>query len=102
MTALLMLTFIIFSLLVLYHQVQFVFWALGSFIIFILGLWSGSFIFSIFLFAIIISLTMIAYVPTLRQAISHYVYTQARNLIPKLSKTEEEALNAGDTWLEQD
>ncbi|KGP63093.1 acyl-CoA dehydrogenase [Legionella norrlandica] len=33
---------------------------------------------------------------------SDYLYKTAGKSIPKLSKTEEEALNAGDTWLEQD
>ena len=34
--------------------------------------------------------------------IGDYLYKTAGKSIPKLSKTEEEALNAGDTWLEQD
>ena len=40
--------------------------------------------------------------PWLKRRISQYFYRHAANSLPKLSKTEEEALNAGDTWLEEE
>ncbi|OYV54191.1 MAG: acyl-CoA dehydrogenase, partial [Legionella sp. 21-45-4] len=37
----------------------------------------------------------------IRSYLTDFLYKRAQKMIPKLSKTEEEALNAGDTWLEK-
>ena len=37
----------------------------------------------------------------LRAQIAEYLFHRAKRVVPKLSKTEEEALNAGDTWIEK-
>jgi len=39
--------------------------------------------------------------PFIHNKLGGFVFKRAQKSIPKLSKTEEEALNAGDTWIEQ-
>ncbi len=43
----------------------------------------------------------IAHLAHWRAAIAQQIYQRAVHILPKLSKTEEQALNAGDTWFEQ-
>lgn len=54
------------------------------------------------LWILIVTALLVVYLEPLRVIIADYFYKTAGNSIPKLSKTEEEALNAGDTWFEQD
>ncbi|EHL30771.1 hypothetical protein LDG_7199 [Legionella drancourtii LLAP12] len=54
------------------------------------------------LWCIIIVALLIVYMEPLRAKIADFLYKTAGKSVPKLSKTEEEALNAGDTWLEED
>lgn len=58
---------------------------------------AGLLIWSSIIFALII-----INVHSVRTWISDKLFSHAVKLLPKLSKTEEEALNAGDTWLEED
>ncbi len=41
------------------------------------------------------------HVPAVKNIISSFLFKKMKNVIPKLSSTEEEALNAGNTWIEK-
>lgn len=56
----------------------------------------------ILLWLVIVAIIVMLRVEPVRSSISDFLFQRAVKSIPKLSKTEEEALNAGDTWLEQD
>lgn len=104
MAILFFLLYLIFTLIVLYRAMNPLVWELGSvfYLIvatFAIGLpWIMGFI----LWLVIITALLVVYLEPLRAAIADLLYKKAGKSIPKLSKTEEEALNAGDTWLEQD
>ena len=100
----LFLIYLVFTLVVLYRAIEPLVWGIGSVIYliiatFIIGL---PFIPGLLLWTIIIAAILVIQLEPLRILISDYLYKTAGKSIPKLSKTEEEALNAGDTWLEQD
>ncbi len=104
MAIVLFLLFVIFTLLVLYHQLNPRVWEVGSILYlvvatFVVGLplLSGG-----LLWLIILGIFAILEVSSISDAIADTLYARARKSILKLSKTEEEALNAGDTWLEED
>lgn len=104
MGILLFLVYLVFTLVALYRAVNPVIWEIGSVIYLItatffigLPLIPGIVIWSL----IIIALVVLQAEPV-RIFLADYFYKTAGKSIPKLSKTEEEALNAGDTWLEQD
>ncbi|STX27726.1 Acyl-CoA dehydrogenase [Legionella beliardensis] len=104
MATLLFFIYLIFTLLVLYHGLRSPTWEVGSIVYltvatFLVGMpWFVALILWLIIFAII----AIMYVPAIRAHITSHLYEKAAKSIPKLSKTEEEALNAGDTWFEQD
>ncbi len=94
----------VFSLIMLYQLRPPLIWEVGSAIYsvvatFIIGMPVGI---AIVLWALIASIVAILHLPSLRNLISDQLFNHASHSVPKLSKTEEEALNAGDTWLEQD
>ncbi|BCA93985.1 acyl-CoA dehydrogenase [Legionella antarctica] len=100
----LFLVYLVFTLVVLYRAINPLVWGIGSVVYlivatFIIGL---PFISGLLLWTVIIIAIVIIQVEPVRMFISDYLYKTAGKTIPKLSKTEEEALNAGDTWLEQD
>ncbi len=100
----LFLIYLVFTLVVLYRAINPLVWGIGSVIYliaatFIIGL---PFIAGLLLWTIIIVAIVVIQVEPVRIFISDSLYKTAGKTIPKLSKTEEEALNAGDTWLEQD
>ncbi|MFW2571907.1 MULTISPECIES: acyl-CoA dehydrogenase [Legionella] len=104
MATLLFVIYLIFTLVVLYHGMKALTWEIGSAVYLILT----TFVFSMPWFAgllvwlaIIVAVTII-HVEHVRFAISDFLFDRVGKSIPKLTKTEEEALNAGDTWLEQD
>lgn len=55
----------------------------------------------ILLWGVIASIFVLLRVDIVRLAIGDYLFEHAAKSIPKLSKTEEEALNCGDVWLEK-
>ena len=55
---------------------------------------------SIGIFVLLVALVM--HVEKIRLILSRLIFKRAVHAIPTLSKTEEEALNAGDTWVEKD
>lgn len=98
------LLYLLFTLIVLYHSIKPVVWEIGSVIYliiatFIIGL---PLLPGILIWLVIGSILLILRVNAVRDAISNALFKRAVHSIPKLSKTEEEALNAGDTWLEND
>lgn len=98
------LVYLIFTLIVLYRAMNPLVWELGSVFYlliatFAIGLpWIVGFV----LWFVIIVALLIVYMEPLRAKIADVLYKTAGKSIPQLSKTEEEALNAGDTWLEED
>ena len=100
----LFLIYLVFTLVVLYRAINPLVWGIGSAVYliaatFVIGL---PLIAGLLLWAIIIIAIVVIQVEPVRIFISDSLYKTAGKSIPKLSKTEEEALNAGDTWLEQD
>lgn len=96
--------YLIFTLLVLYHSSRAIVWEIGSLIYllvatFVIGL---SIPWAIVLWSVVILMVLLIRLEPLRVSISNLLFERTKKSIPKLSKTEEEALNAGDTWLEQD
>ena len=104
MTMVVFLSYIIFSLIVLYRRMPPFVWEVGSafylvIATFVIGLpWVAGILLWCFIAAIIV----ILHVEPIHLALSDLLFERAGKSIPKLSKTEEEALNAGDTWLEED
>lgn len=95
--------YVIFCLLTLYFAFPLLIWEIGSLVYlipatFVVGLpWLALTL----LWLAVIAVVVINRVPAVRGSISGFLFERAKKSIPKLSKTEEEALNAGDTWLEQ-
>jgi acyl-CoA dehydrogenase len=104
MTIVFFLFFLLFTLLVLYHQLNRRVWEAGCVLYLVIATFTLGLplLTGILLWMVILGIFAILEVPALSDAISDSLYLRARNWIPKLSKTEQEALNAGDTWLEQD
>ena len=100
----LFLLYIVFSLIVLYRSMPPLVWEAGSAIYLCLAtfFFGVPWIAGILLWLGILAIVVILNVESVRCAISDFLYKRAVKSIPKLSKTEEEALNAGDTWLEKD
>ncbi len=104
MATLFFLFYLVCSLFVLYRAMNPVVWELTSGVYllvatFVIGM---SWTFGIFIWLAIFAIEAILRLESLRLTISHLLYQRAVKSIPKLSKTEEEALNAGDVWLEKD
>ena len=104
MATMLFLLYLVFSLVVLYRTMNTLVWEIGSVIYllvstFVIGL---SWLVGIVLWLVIMAIMVVIRVESVRFAISDRLFQRAIKSIPKLSKTEEEALNAGDTWLEKD
>lgn len=100
----LFLLYLIFTLFILSNQLKPVFWEIGSLIYlllasFVIGL---PWYLDVLVWAVIIAIDLVIRAEPIRDVISDYLYNKVSKTIPKLSKTEEEALNAGDTWLEKD
>lgn len=104
MATVVFLLYIVFSLVVLYRMMPPLVWEIGSAIYlliatFFIGL---PWLVGILLWAVIISVIVMLRVKPVRLMLTNALFQRAVKSIPKLSKTEEEALNAGDTWLEED
>jgi acyl-CoA dehydrogenase len=104
MAVVLFLLYLVFSLTVLYRAMHPLVWEIGSagYLIvatFIVGL---PWVIGIFLWLVIGAIVMTLTIESVRTSIADFLFKRAVKSIPKLSKTEEEALNAGDTWVEKD
>lgn len=104
MAILFFLVYLIFTLIVLYRAMNPLVWEIGSIVYLIPATFYFGFpwVAGIIIWTVIIVAALIIQLEPLRFFIADYLYKTAGKAIPKLSKTEEEALNAGDTWLEQD
>ncbi len=95
--------YVVFTLVVLSNGWKAIVWESGTAVYlivatFIVGLpWFTGLV----LWVVILAIEAFVRVEPLRDAVSDFLYGRAGKSIPKLSKTEEEALNAGDTWLEK-
>ncbi len=104
MAIVLFLIYLVFTLVVLYRAVNPLAWEIGSVAYLIAAtFWLGfPWIIGILVWALIIIAIIVVQAEPVRAFLADYLYKTAGKAVPKLSKTEEEALNAGDTWLEQD
>jgi acyl-CoA dehydrogenase len=94
--------FVIFTLMVLYHHLPFRIWELGTAIYLLSTLFTPmSWFVAIFLWICFGGVIACLRLPALRAAVTRHAFEHAKTSIPHLSKTEEESLNTGDTWVEQ-
>lgn len=100
----LFLIYLVFTLVVLYSACKPLVWDIGSAIYLLVGTFIVGMpgVISVLMWGLIIAATLVIHVQTVRHFISDFIFKRAGKSMPKLSKTEEEALNAGDTWLEKD
>ncbi len=98
----LFLLYFIFTLIVLSYRMKTVVWEVGSVVYLVLATLVGLhwFVGLILLLMILSTIAMLRMKP-LRAFVAGQLFARAKRAIPRLSKTEEEALNAGDTWIEQ-
>ncbi len=98
------LLYLVFNLVVLNRGLSPVVWEIGSGIYLFIATFVIGFpwITGVLIWTIIIGIILILRLDAVRSVIADLLFRRAANTIPKLSKTEETALNAGDTWLEQD
>lgn len=98
------LIYLIFTLAILYRAANPLIWEIGSaFYLLIATFYIGMpWVVSLMLWVVVLSVAAVVQFNSIRFFIGDFLYKSAGKSIPKLTKTEEEALNAGDTWLEQD
>lgn len=102
MASLFFIGFVIFTLLVLYHQLPFRMWELGTSIYLLSTLFTAlSWTSAVILWLLLGGVVLMVRLPVFQQAFNRIAFKQAKSSLPTLSKTEEEALNTGDTWLEE-
>ncbi|CAM2834430.1 acyl-CoA dehydrogenase [Legionella worsleiensis] len=104
MALLLFLVYLVFTLVVLYRAINPLIWEIGSVGYLITATFGFGlpWIAGIVLWTVIVLAIVIVQFEPVRAFIAEFLYRTAKKSIPKLSKTEEQALNAGDTWLEKD
>ena len=95
--------YVVFTLIVLYRSIKSPVWEIGSAIYLCFATFFVGFplLLGLPLWLVIIATMVIQRVESIQQNISNFLFKHVSKSIPKLSKTEEIALNAGDTWLEQ-
>ncbi|MBA3537648.1 MAG: acyl-CoA dehydrogenase [Tatlockia sp.] len=104
MATLLFFLYLVFTLVVLYRGISALHWEIGSAVYlfiatFIVGM---QWFLGLLIWLVIIAAAVVINIESVRESISEFLFKRAGKSIPKLSKTEEDALNAGDTWLEKD
>lgn len=104
MAVLLFVLYLAFTLIVLYRGMQPLVWEIGSLVYLMLAtvFFGMTWLPTLILALVIIGVVAVIRLEPLRLALSDFLYRHVGKSLPKLSKTEEEALNAGDTWIEQD
>ena len=100
----LFLAYLMITLIILYQRYSPVVWEIASGIYLFIATFVLGFpwIIGLCIWAIIIGGILILRQDNVRSIITKELFRIALRSIPKLSKTEEIALNAGDTWVEQD
>ncbi len=103
MGMLLFVVYLGFSLTLLYRSASPRIWEAGSAVYLLIATFLIGFpwLIGLVVWASIAAIIVLLRVESVRDAISDFVFKRAEKSIPKLSKTEEEALNAGDVWLEK-
>lgn len=103
MSMFLLLMYVVFSLIVLYRSASPRIWEMGSGVYLFLATFMVGFpwLMGLVVWTLIAGIVVLLRVDVARNAISDVIFKRAEHAIPKLSKTEEEALNAGDVWLEK-
>ena len=95
--------YFIFTLIILYRADKPLVWDIGSAAYLLSTLFVGlSWLSICLIWTILIAIALLLHVEGVRHFISDVLFKRTRKSMPTLSKTEEEALNAGDTWLEKD
>lgn len=104
MATVLFLIYLVFSLVVLYRALPSVAWEAGSAVYLFITTFvlDVHWFFLVLLWLVILTIDAFLRMQSLRAALGDYLFQRAEKSVPKLSKTEEEALNTGDTWLEKD
>ncbi len=97
------LLYVIFTLVVVARGVKALVWEVGSVVYLLLASVGGllAWLPGLILWIAIPGVIVLRRVPLLQNQLGSFIFSWAKKAIPKLSKTEEEALNAGDTWIEQ-
>lgn len=105
MTALFVLGFVLLSCFVLYFTSKLIVWSLTLLfyllLIHHLHLEINPNIFSTFTIIYIV-LVLFNFKLLREKLITKFIFIKAKNILPKISETEQLALNAGDTWFEKD
>ncbi|MGQ3890684.1 acyl-CoA dehydrogenase [Legionella sp. CNM-4043-24] len=104
MAILLFLAYVIFTLVALYRSMVSPVWEVVSVVYLVVATWvvGMPWFVALPLWLIIAAIIAVMHASPVRDFIVDKLYVRAVKSIPKLSTTEEEALNAGDTWVEQD
>lgn len=92
----------IFTFVVLYRALPLKVWEIGSVVYLVLTLlfFGYPLHLGIFMWFFVLSVLLIMHVDPIREQLSRWFFDFAKKSIPHLSKTEEAALNAGNTWFE--
>lgn len=102
MMSFLLFIYLIFTLLVLAQDLPIKIWKAGTIVLLVMSLFLAPFWCAVFLWAFFAAIFMLIFETPVRSFISNLIYKKATKSVPRLSRTEEEALNAGDTWVEED
>ncbi len=103
MATVLLVVYLVFTLIVLYRGIKSLAWEIGTAVFVLLSLIVGlTWFVGLVIIPLIIAVVGLLHVEVLRTKLSLFLFNRVGKALPKLSKTEEEALNAGDTWLERD
>lgn len=104
MAILLFLIYVLFTLIVLYRAASPIIWEIGSVAYLITATFfvGMPLVPAVLVWTFVLITMLVVLLEDVRIILADLFYKKAKKSIPKLSKTEEEALNAGDTWLEQD
>lgn len=95
--------YMIFTLVMLYKSYNPVIWDIASvlYIVFATIFLGFPILLGLVLWVIIIAVIIIHQIADIRFLLSDFIYKKVKNKLPTISKTEELALNAGDTWFEE-
>ncbi|MDP3561130.1 MAG: acyl-CoA dehydrogenase [Legionellaceae bacterium] len=103
MAVILFLLYLISTLVVLYRAMDPIIWIIGSVFYLITATFSVGFplYLGLPIWIVIVSAILIQRVDPARKIVTNFLFKYVAKSIPNLSKTEEIALNAGDTWFEE-
>jgi acyl-CoA dehydrogenase len=96
--------YLLFTLQILYHKQKALVWEIGTCVFLVLGFLIFRLPLAPLFYFLVVVLLIDSFlrIAPLRKQITSILFERAKKTIPKLSSTEEEALNAGDTWFERD